>query len=367
MKWKQLYFKAFIELQRGYDLTKSHMRDGNYPVVGSNSIIGYHCEYKHDGPGVITGRSGSLGEVQYIGGPYWPHNTSLWVKDFKGNIPKFVYYKLMTLNLQKYNAGGAVPTLNRNNLDNIEIAIPPVSEQMKIAYILSTYDDLIETNLQRIALLEEAARLLYQEWFVHFRFPGHEYTKMVDGIPEGWLFKPLCELALITMGQSPKSEFYNELGEGLPFHQGVSNYGQRFVSHKYYCTSLNRIAESGDILFSVRAPVGRLNFTLEKIVIGRGLASLQSKTGQQTFFYYQLKNHFFKENLIGTGAIYESVTKKELENQCMLTPVEHLVVLFEDLCKPIDSQLETLYSQNQKLKQARDLLLPKLMSGEVMV
>jgi len=181
--------------------------------------------------------------------------------------------------------GATVDRIPIGRFPDFPVTLPSLPIQRKIASILSAYDDLIENNLRRIAMLEETARLLYQEWFVRFRFPGYEHTKMVGGVPEGWLFKPLNELAFMTMGQSPKSEFYNDLGEGLPFHQGVTNFGQRFVIHKHYCTSLNRIAESSDILFSVRAPVGRLNFTREKIVIGRGLASLRSKTGQQTFFY----------------------------------------------------------------------------------
>jgi type I restriction enzyme S subunit len=133
-----------------------------------------------------------------------------------------------------------------------------------------------------MALLGDAARQLYREWFVRLRFPGHEHTRITNGVPEGWGKKSLGELALITMGQSPESQHYNETGEGLPFHQGVTHFGERFVTHRIYSTALNRIAEAGDILCSVRAPVGRLNVTVDKIVIGRGLAALRSRTGHQS-------------------------------------------------------------------------------------
>lgn len=145
--------------------------------------------------------------------------------------------------------------------------------------------------------LEEAARQLYREWFVRLRFPGYEHTRITNGVPEGWERKDLGDLADITMGQSPESKYYNQDGEGLPFHQGVTDFGNRFVTHRIYSNALNRIAEPGDILCSVRAPVGRLNVTLDKIVIGRGLAALRSKTGHQSILLQQLRTHFFKEDL----------------------------------------------------------------------
>ena len=130
--------------------------------------------------------------------------------------------------------------------------------------------DLIENSRRRIQLLEQTARMLYKEWFVQLRFPDHERITINNGIPEGWESKTLGKISDITMGQSPKSIYYNENRDGLPFHQGVTYFGNRFPSHKIYCTVQNRIAEKGDILFSVRAPVGRINIANEKIIIGRG-------------------------------------------------------------------------------------------------
>jgi len=195
----RIKFKDFIKLQRGFDLPKSKMIDGEYPVVGSTSIIGYHNEYKQEPPGVITGRSGSLGVVQYITKPYWPHNTSLWVKDFKGNIPRYVYYFLKTLPLAHYNSGAGVPTLNRNHLDNLDICVHELIEQQKIASILSAYDELTENNTHRIRILEEMVQLIYQEWFVNFRFPGYEKVRFINSelgkIPEGWDVRKLEDIA----------------------------------------------------------------------------------------------------------------------------------------------------------------------------
>ncbi|MCY4585883.1 MAG: restriction endonuclease subunit S [Bryobacterales bacterium] len=249
----------------------------------------------------------------------------------------------------------------------IKVAIPPVSIQRKISDILSAYDDLIENNRRRIALLEEAARLLYREWFVHFRFPGHEHVKIIDGLPEGWEPRTLVELAEVVMGQSPKSQYYNEAGDGLPFHQGVTDYGFRFVSHRIYSTAVTKLAEAGDILVSVRAPVGRINITRDKIVLGRGLAAVRSRTEHQSFLLYALKNRFYSEDIIGTGAIYAATNKKELEGQILIEPHKVVLAEFEEQARDIDQIIENLTTQNEKLAQARNLLLPRLMNGEIAV
>lgn len=179
--------------------------------------------------------------------------------------------------------GTTVLGIKQSELRKVLIPYYLLPTQQKIASVLSAYDRLIENNTRRIKILESMAQTLYQEWFVKFRFPGCDRVKMVESelglIPEGWEVKNLKDVCNLVMGQSPKSEFYNETGQGLPFHQGVSNFGARFLSDKIYCTVLNRIAEAGDILFSVRAPVGRINIANKKIIIGRGLCSIYGNTG----------------------------------------------------------------------------------------
>ena len=263
--------------------------------------------------------------------------------------PDFIWFSLSSPKYRErfYNlAGGAAqPNMSSGQIEAVEILLPPRPTQERIGSILSAYDDLITNNQRRMALLEEAARQLYREWFVRLRFPGHEHTRITNGVPEGWERKRLGERAYITMGQSPESAYYNEHGEGLPFHQGVADFGDRFVNHQVYCTALNRIAEAGDILCSVRAPVGRLNVTLDRIVIGRGLAALRSKTANQSFLFQQLRAYFFKEDLIGAGAIFASVTKKEFESQELIDPPDQLKRAFEDIVVPCDEQLRVLHLQ----------------------
>ena len=286
-------------------------------------------------------------------------------------LPDFLFYSLFArrdyIRALTGEASHGTKKLETPIIENIRLRIPDLSIQERVIGVASAYDELIENNRRRITLLEEAARLLYREWFVHFRFPGHEHVKIVEGIPEGWNRRTLVELAEIVMGQSPKSQFYNEAGEGLPFHQGVTDYGFRFVSHRIYSSVVTKIAEAGDILVSVRAPVGRINVTRDKIVLGRGLSAIRSRTDHQSFLLYAMKNHFYSENIIGTGAIYAATNKKELESQILVEPSAILLQEFEDQANSIDLQIACLTSQIDNLARARDLLLPRLMTGELAV
>lgn len=282
--------------------------------------------------------------------------------------PRFLYYYLALPSsvdwLLQNAVGSTMLNLSVEIVSRFPLRLPSIDVQKKLAENLSNYDEAIENNQRRIQLLEESARLLFREWFVHLRFPGHEHVKVINGVPEGWSFQSLEKIAGVVMGQSPKSEFYNEDGDGLPFHQGVTGFGLRYPEHKTYCTVTKRLAKTGDILFSVRAPVGRINLANDKIVVGRGIAAIKSKLGQQNFLHYALKSHFFKEDMIGGGAIFASVSKKDLLGVKLLQPEEPFVRLFMDHVKPIDEQIDILTRANKELAKARDLLLPKLMSGE---
>jgi type I restriction enzyme S subunit len=165
MIWQTVTLGELVELQRGYDLPETRRRPGTVPVCGSAGINGYHDTAKAPGPGVTVGRSGaSIGVVTFVNEPYWPHNTVLFVKDFKGNDPRFVAAVLQQTRLAELNSGSAQPSLNRNFVYHLPIKRPSLDVQRRIAGILSSYDDLIDLNTRRIAILEEIARRLYDEW-----------------------------------------------------------------------------------------------------------------------------------------------------------------------------------------------------------
>ena len=282
---------------------------------------------------------------------------------------KFLYYIMKSVEFERLAdllaIGSAQRAITLKTLRGIEILIPEKSEQDRIVEMLSPYDDLIENNQKQIKLLEEAAQRLYKEWFVDLRFPGREDVQIVDGVPEGWRKVTLSGIADVIMGQSPKSEFYNKDKEGLPFHQGVGSYGNRFVKDDTYSTSYTRIAEAGSILFSVRAPVGRLNITKNKIVIGRGLSAINHKEHLQSFLFYLLKERFFKEDMVGNGSIFASISKNELLGQEFIVPSSSLQRKFDSIASSIDRQIDNLDTKISLLTEARDRLLPKLMSGEI--
>lgn len=166
VEWKRVKLGEVLEFHRGYDLPISKIIEGKFPVVFSNGEKKYHYEYKIKAPGITIGRSGTLGKPFFVNEDFWPHNTTLFVSNFFGNDPKYLYYFLKTLDLGNYNAGAGVPTLNRNHIHTIQVEIPPLSEQKKIAEVLSAYDDLIEVNQKKIKILETLAQTLYKEWFV---------------------------------------------------------------------------------------------------------------------------------------------------------------------------------------------------------
>lgn len=290
-----------------------------------------------------------------------------------GLLTRFLRYVIADYHFTGYVKGVLtgvnIPHVSGSQIQAYQFCLPPIKAQEKIADTLSAYDRLIENNTRRIKILEEMVQTLYREWFVNFRFPGHEKTKLVDSelglIPEGWEVKILGDVCNIIMGQSPKSEFYNESGEGLPFHQGVTNFGDRFPTDKTYCTVLNRIAKTGDILFSVRAPVGRINIANKRIIIGRGLCAIRSKSENQAFILQQLKDKFQEEDSMGGGTIFKSVTKEDMYGIKTVAPHSLLLKRFEELVQPIFRNLEILTITNINLRKTRDLLLPKLISGEI--
>ena len=283
-------------------------------------------------------------------------------------VPNYLYYLLKSKVHDFINSsnGSAQKNLLLSTMRDFDISfVDSFETQHRIATILSRYDSLIENYQKQIKLLEEAAQRLYKEWFVDLHFPGHENTNIVDGVPEGWEKKKLHEIAEVVMGSSPKSEFYNNDKQGLPFHQGVGSYGTRFVDDNVYSTSITRLAEPNSILFSVRAPVGRLNITKNKIIIGRGLAAMNHKDGFQSFLFYMLKERFFMDNIIGNGSIFASISKVELLDQEFIVPPMITIMAFESLSSKLDKKIQGVDTQLRLLTEARDRLLPKLMSGEI--
>jgi type I restriction enzyme S subunit len=375
MKWKETIFDNVLRLNRGFDLPNQAIEEGPYPVVASTSIKAYHKAFKVEGPGVVTGRSGSLGDVQYLPGRFWPLNTSLYVKDFKGNNERFIAYFLQTMRLENFNSGAGVPTLNQNHLHKLSVKIPPFPTQRKIAAILTAYDDLIETNKRRIALLEKMAEELYREWFVRMRFPGHQNTRFVKGVPEGWSVRELRECADVNpscLGRNDRPDIIhyvdigsvttNQIGDiqSLPFAEAPGR-AKRKVQH-------------GDIIWSSVRPANRayclIYKPIENLIVSTGFAVIRPKSITPfTFLDFVVTGAGFVDQMtvVAKGAAYPATSFDDFERAKLLWPGEELLTTFHDNCEPMFHQKFVLTEQNRVLTKTRDLLLPRLISGKLSV
>jgi type I restriction enzyme S subunit len=378
MEWKEILFDDLCRLNRGFDLPNNRIIEGGVPVVASSSIKTFHNVSKVKGPGVVTGRSGTLGIVQYIEQDFWPLNTSLYVKDFKGNSPKFCFYFLQMMHLENFNAGAGVPTLNQNHLHKLKIKVPSTyEEQERVASILSNYDTLISINTKRIKLLEDSARELYKEWFVRLRFPGYEKTKFVKGVPEGWKPKTIDEICDSVGGGTPSTSNANYWGgiikwvtptdiaskQSLPLINIEGRITEAGLKH-----SSAKLLPTGTILMTSRASIGFFGICKEQVCTNQGFISIIPN--EENLRMYILCNLMMrKEEIVSkaNGATFLEISKGRFRKMEMLIPNNDVLSAFEERCSTIFDAVYNLEIQNQELAVTRDRLLPRLLSGELKV
>ena len=300
---------------------------------------------------------------------------------------QYCYYLLISDKITNYlcgqntNTSGSHKRIDPNNFLNIEINLPKMSIQKQIGKTLSALDHKIELNKQINDNLEAMAKQLYDYWFVQFDFPNEEgkpykssggamvwNEKLKREIPQGWSNGVLSDVANITMGQSPDGSSYNEDGEGIIFYQGSTDFGLRFPDIRQYTTSPSRYANKGDILMSVRAPVGALNIANNDCCIGRGLSALSSKIGSITHLYYLMNDFRLKfEGMNSAGTTFGSITKDELFSLPVIIPTKSVISGFEQVCEPIFNKQMIIGEEINALTKQRDELLPLLMNGQAMV
>jgi type I restriction enzyme S subunit len=339
-----------LTLKRGYDLSISTRTEGAVPVVSSSGITGFHNESKVRGPGVVTGRYGTIGEVYYVQEDYWPLNTALYVQDFKGHDPRFIYYYLMHILKGTQSDKASVPGVNRNDLHAREVRIPSEPSHTRIAGILSAYDDLIENNRRRIQLLEQAARLIYQEWFVRLRYPGHERVRVVDGVPEGWEKRKLGGILVLNYGKGLK--------ESERIKGDVPVYGSSGVVGSHH----QHLVEGPGIVVGRKGNVGSIFWSQSAFFPIDTVYYVDSETSS-LYLFHLLQSLPFQSS---DGAV-PGLNRNYAYSLPVRVPPKTLVDRFEGIASPIYQQILNLQRQNERLRQARDLLLPRLMSGEIAV
>lgn len=348
----------------------------NLPMVSDEDKLrlAKYCSQEGD---VIFSRVGSVDRCSYVSKEYsgWLFSgRCLRVRPRSGINPEYLYYFLTNEGTKQYirniAVGATMPSINTKLLNEVPVKIPSLPDQCRIASILSSLDRKIELNNKINADLEEMAQAIFKNWFVDFEpFKDGKFVDSELGmIPEGWKVGTLGDIAEITMGQSPAGNSLNENREGMIFYQGSSDFGFRFPSIRVFTTEPKRLAVANSVLFSVRAPVGDINVAKEECCIGRGVASIKSKYGHDSYLFYTMKSlHKLFDSFDGEGTVFGSINKKKLSTIQILLPSDGIVEQFNNIASSFDNRIRSLSDESSRLSLLRDTLLPRLMSGELEV
>jgi len=380
-KWNTFLLGDILTFQRGYDLPKSQMADGKYPVVGSNGIIGYHNEYTTEAPSVTIGRSGNTGNPFILYGRSWSHNTTLYVKEFKNSDPVFIYYLLKTLDLNNFAGGSAVPTLNRNHIHTLEVTVPPLTEQIEIGRTLRVLDDKITDNTALNHHLEQLAQAVFKSWFVDFEPWG-------GVMPEDWREIQLSEIVETVSGYSYKG---SELVESKTAMATIKNFerggGFKLEGFKEIIPSSKvKPSQFVDIYDTIVAHtdltqkaevIGNAEMLLstagyDKIVASLDLVKVLPTVAGLTKFVLGaiLRSPLFKEHCLGyvNGTTVLHMSKRAIPEYTLVFPRNTTILADLDaLLAPTYKQMALNIEESERLTTLRDTLLPSLMSGELSV
>ena len=376
--------KDLVKIKNGRD--HKNLAEGVYPVYGSGGLMRMVDSYLYDKESILLPRKGTLNNIQYSDQPFWTVDTLYYTEINHEKVDAYyLYYYLKMLDLNSLSSGTGVPSMTFGAYNGIKVKLPQLDIQKKISTLLRAIDKKIALNNRINAELEAMAKTLYDYWFVQFDFPddspqgqGKPYKtsggKMVFNptlkreIPEGWSDKTLSEIANITMGQSPEGSSYNDEGVGTIFYQGSTDFGWLFPTTRQYTTAPSRMAKKGDILLSVRAPVGDMNIANTDCCIGRGLAALNSKTGSDGFLFYVMK--YFKQifdRRNSEGTTFGSITKNDLHSLTLAYPTSDLLKKYDEIVTNYNKMIFERSLENRELIALRDWLLPMLMNGQVTV
>jgi len=353
-------------LQRGFDLPNSNLKKGLYPVVYSNGIQNHHHEFQVKAPGVVTGRSGTIGKVTYVKFDFWPHNTSLWVTDFKGNYPLYIYYLYITVNLERFATGSGVPTLNRNDVHSLRVPLPPLKEQQAIATALSDVDALI-TSLDKLI----AKKRNIKQGAMQQLLTGKKRLAGFEGEGE-WEVKRLGEIGNVATGNTPPTNDSKNYGDEYFF---VSPVDLGFT--KYILNTEKKLSKKGfDI--SRKFPKNSILFTCIGSTIGKsGISTIELTSNQQInaifpndnfssdFLFYCLKQLTPKiKSLAGEQAV-PLINKTQFEETLIpLPPTLKEQKAIAKILSDMDAEIETLEKKRDKYKAIKQGMMQELLTGK---
>ena len=395
IEWIAGQLGDFIELKRGYDLPSAQRQSGDVPIISSSGPAAFHNEAKVKAPGVVTGRYGTIGQVFYSTVDYWPLNTALYVRDFKGNDPRFTYYFLQTLDWHKFNDKSGVPGVNRNDAHQEPVALPSIAEQRQIAAILGALDDKIEVNRKTAATLEAMARALYRSWFVDFdpvhakaegRQPAHMDAATAalfpdrfgdNGLPLGWESVPYLDRVEIVSGGTPKTSEPSYWGGDIPWYSVVDapKSGDVFVhgtdkniTKEGFDNSAVKMVSRGTTIISARGTVGKLAMAGRDMVFNQSCYGLRGlKPLNDAFVYFATEYAVEHLQSMAHGSVFATITRKTFENLELTTAPNEVHVAYDQWALQMLDRVHGLGRENATLTNLRDTLLPRLMSGELRV
>jgi len=361
--WEEKRLGDTINLKRGYDLPMKDRIDGEIPIFSSSGVSGLHAEAKAAGPGVITGRYGTIGSVFYSEGPFWPLNTTLYVQDFKGSHPRFIYYLLQTLNWEQFNDKSAVPGINRNDVHDESILVPLPNEQKAIAEVLSSLDDKIDLLHRQNATLDALAETLFRKFFVEEAQDDWEEATVSD-------FADHSKNG-VKPQENPDILFSHY---SLPaFDSGkvpASEYGRDIRSGKY------QVPDNSILISKLNPEVSRI-WLIGKQESSFNICSTEFQVAKPSdpnhlpFLYCLFKSRMMRDALTasagGTSKSHQRVNPADIFGYAFLRPPYDLIESFAAATTPMFEKLLANQGQIQTLERLRDTLLPKLMSGEVRV
>lgn len=426
---KTIALNEFIILQRGFDLPASDRKNGNVPVVASTGIGGYHDEAKVEAPGVVIGRSGSIGGGQFITENFWPLNTTLWVKDFKGHHPRYVYYLLKSIDFKQFNVGSGVPTLNRNHLSSILVSDIGINYETKIAEILGKIDDKIELNLKINYTLEAMAQAIFKSWFVDFDpvkakiaaieagedtegvtraamsaisgkaneelarlqaeqpenyiqlktttelFPAAMQDSELGEIPEGWESKAFSKVIDVNPARRlPKGKLATKvsMADLNTWQSWIDSWqkeeyksGPKFKNGDTIFARITPSLENGKTAFVNFLSTGETAYgSTEFIVFGPKIIASGS------YIFCLSRSEHIRETAI--NAMTGTSGRQRVPNGCfdhllICVPPDKIVGKFDEITMSLFRMIEHNSKESINLKEARDTLLPKLLSGELSV
>ena len=367
-----------IELKRGYDLPTARRNPGSIPIISSSGPNGAHDEAKVRGPGVVTGRYGTIGRVYYVESDFWPLNTSLYVRDFKGHNPRFIYYFLQGINWERFNDKSGVPGINRNHAHDALVSIPPVGDQGAIAQILAALDDKIELNRRMNETLEAMARAIFKDWFVDFGptrakaegrppYLAPELWELFpdslddDGKPIGWRVSSLGErIEILDFKRIPLSSQQRTQRQGpYPYHgaTGVMDHVDNFLFDGVHVL----LGEDGSVVKPNGEP-----FT--QYVWGQFWVNNHAHVLRGKGISNEMLLCFLQQTDIApyvTGAVQLKLNQKNLKSIPFSASDSDASTAFEGVVDSLFEQFRRNSEEIRTLAQTRDLLLPKLMSGEI--